>query len=257
MTDPILQINTERGWRGGEQQTLHLAGGLAESHRVVVVGIEGGDLVERALCAGLETVTVPSDRGLGGVRALRALVRSMRPRIVHAHASKSHQLARLATVGSGLPLVVTRRVAFALKRGLVARWKYVHGVAAYGAISNAVRDALMKGGLSTVIACTSFHLLPTLLRSMQRHPADLTHLNLPVDAFLVLHAGALTTEKNHELLFRAWSKIRSRHPHAHLLIAGTGDRDAELKQLASSMSLEGVQYKKCVDWKVEVCEISR
>ena len=186
MTDPILQINTERGWRGGEQQTLHLAGGLAESHRVVVVGIEGGDLVERALCAGLETATVPSDRGLGGVRALRALVRSMRPRIVHAHASKSHQLARLATVGSGLPLVVTRRVAFALKRGLVARWKYVHGVAAYGAISNAVRDALMKGGVDG----DRVHVIPSAADFAAidaASPADLTHLNLPVDAFLVLH----------------------------------------------------------------------
>ncbi|MDP7030112.1 MAG: glycosyltransferase family 4 protein [Phycisphaerales bacterium] len=241
MTGPILQINTEPGWRGGEQQTLHLAQGLAESAAVVVVGLESGALIRRAAAAGLETATVPTDRGLRGVRALRSLVRSLQPEIVHAHASKSHQLARMAGVGSGASLVVTRRVAFPLKRGPVARWKYVRGVAAYGAISQAVRRELMAGGvpadrIAVIPSAEDFAAIDAA------DPADLSELGLPDGAFCVLHAGALTAEKNHELLFAAWPDIKARHPRAHLLIAGAGSREAELKRLAASLSLADIHW---------------
>ncbi len=241
MSGPILQINTERGWRGGEQQTLHLARGLAEAGNVVVVGLEDSDMVARARSAGLETATVPSDRGLGGVRSLKRVLRTLRPRLVHAHASKSHQLARLATAGSRVPLVVTRRVAFPLKRGPVARWKYVQGVAAYGAISTAVRDELVAGG----VAADRIAIIPSAadFAAIDAAPkADLSSLDLPDGADIVLHAGALTSEKNHELLFAAWADIKAAHPTAHLLIAGTGDRESELRHLAASMALDGVHW---------------
>jgi hypothetical protein len=84
VTDPVLQINTESGWRDGEQQMLHLAGGLAESDRVVVVGIEGGDLVECATAQVLRRRRCPRWRaGLAGIGAIHSATN------FHAHASKS------------------------------------------------------------------------------------------------------------------------------------------------------------------------
>ena len=220
---------------------LYLASGLAKYERTIVIGLAGGELVDRAADMGLETVALSSDRGLGGVITLKRAIRSLEPRIVHAHASKAHQLARLAMLGNRLPLVVTRRVAFPLKRGPFARWKYVNGVAAYGAVSAAVKRQLITGGVSAdriavIPDVADFQAIDDV------HAADLTCLSLPDDAIIVLHAGALTAEKNHEMLFDVWANIKAQNASAHLLIAGEGQREQELKELASSMDLGGVHW---------------
>ena len=51
MSGPVLQLNTQAGWRGGEQQTLHLACGMDGDR--VVVGRAGSELLRRACKEGL------------------------------------------------------------------------------------------------------------------------------------------------------------------------------------------------------------
>jgi hypothetical protein len=52
----ILQINSERGWRGGERQTLLTSLGLRErGHEVEVLVRAGGVLETRAQSEGLRT----------------------------------------------------------------------------------------------------------------------------------------------------------------------------------------------------------
>jgi glycosyltransferase involved in cell wall biosynthesis len=239
MSGPVLQLNTQAGWRGGEQQTLHLARGMAGER--IIVGRAGSELLRRASKEGLAVESLPSDRGVLGVLALRRLVRRLKPSVVHAHASKAHQLARLAMMGIRVPLVVTRRVEFPLSRGAVTRWKYCAGIAAYGAISNSVRDALMKGGVDgdrvhVIPSAADFGSIDATL------PAKLTELDLPEDAFIVLHAGALNPQKNQDMLLRVWAALEHRYSHVHLLIAGAGEREAELRSLASELSLTRVHW---------------
>jgi hypothetical protein len=71
-------------------------------------------------------------------------LKAWRPDLVHAHDARAHAVALAALVGRRtIPLVVTRRVAF-VPRG---RIKYGPRVARFIAISNAVKDALVAGGV--------------------------------------------------------------------------------------------------------------
>ena len=63
--------------------------------------------------------------------------------LVHAHDARSHTLASL-TRG---PLVVSRRVAFPLKRSLLSRLKY-RSAARYIAVSNYVKGVLADSGIA-------------------------------------------------------------------------------------------------------------
>ena len=63
--------------------------------------------------------------------------------LVHAHCAKSHTLAALF---ARAPLVVSRRVAFPIKRGLLSRWKYSRPVL-FLAVSNYVAGKLMEAGV--------------------------------------------------------------------------------------------------------------
>ncbi len=241
MTAPVVHVNTQVGWRGGEQQTLHLASGLARTHPVVVVGRSGGDLLDRAQRAGLETRAMRTDRGLGAARCLRAILKELGPRVVHAHASKAHQVARIALWRMSAPLVVTRRVEFPLGRGPFRYWKYCRGVAAYGAISESVRSALVAGGVS----CDRIQVIPSAadFDEISAVPsAEPSEVGLPHGARVVLHVGALNAQKNQDMLLRVWAQLQERYPDAHLLIAGTGSRLHELQAKAADLHLDRIHW---------------
>ncbi len=79
------------------------------------------------------------------VRKLRRLIATWRPALVHAHDPRSHSLALTALVGrrNNIPLVVTRRLPKTPKGAL----RFGGRVACFVAISGAVRDALLRGGI--------------------------------------------------------------------------------------------------------------
>jgi hypothetical protein len=64
--------------------------------------------------------------------------------VVHAHDARAHTLAAIA---GGPPLVVSRRVAFPVKRSLASQWKYSRA-ALYLAVSRFVATQLMEAGVA-------------------------------------------------------------------------------------------------------------
>ena len=143
----ILHIDAGREWRGGQRQVWLLAQGLrARGHEPLVVGIPDSPLLQRLRARGVAVAAVPmrADWDLRAARRIRALVRAWRPDVVHAHDARAHAIAIAALLGFDVPLVVTRRVAFVPKS---VRLKYGKRVSRFIAISDAVRDAMVRGGV--------------------------------------------------------------------------------------------------------------
>lgn len=144
----VLHIDAGREWRGGQRQVHLLATGLREmGHEPLVVTPPGTPLHQRLRAAGIAVAAVPmrNDWDLLAVRRLRRLIRTWEPALVHAHDARGHALALGALVGrrAAPPLIVTRRVPFRPKGKL----KYGARVAQFIAISEAVREALVAGGV--------------------------------------------------------------------------------------------------------------
>ena len=57
------------------------------------------------------------------------------------------------------------------------------------------------------------------------------------DEFVVLHVGNLRRVKNHDFLFAVFAEILKEEPSSHLLLAGGGEREAELKELAKTLGI--------------------
>jgi glycosyltransferase involved in cell wall biosynthesis len=144
----ILHVDAGRSWRGGQRQVFLLATGLRDlGFRTLVVAPTGSPLIKRAERAGLPTyrLTLRGEWDIRSARELRAVAREWGADVVHAHDARSHSIARLALLGSRKTrLVVTRRVAFTPKN---VRLKYRHGIDAFIAISNAVRQVMVKAGV--------------------------------------------------------------------------------------------------------------
>ena len=131
-----LHVDSGREMRGGQWQALYLIERLTDA---VLLARAGSPLFEEAARRKLD------------VRALtfRGLMAAARQAdLVHVHDARSHALAAIAgaAVGGVPPLVVSRRVAFPIKRGFFSLWKYARA-ALYIAVSKYVAARLMDAGI--------------------------------------------------------------------------------------------------------------
>ncbi len=227
MSEPIhiLACNTERGWRGGEHQLLLLARGLRDSDvRCTVLCRADGDLHRRAAADGLPHLAVHCSGGLDP-RLIRAIRRAARRDVdlVHAHTPNTHSAGLIATLGLAVPVVVSRKVTFTIGRGWWARRKYGLRVARFIAVSRAVRQVLVDGGVNADrIDVIPDGVDPGGLAPTRDRDAIRTEFGLADDTIAVLCMAAFTAEKGHAVLLEAWRRVAEIVPQAHLLLAGEG-----------------------------------
>ena len=117
--------------RGGQWQALYLIERLSDA---VLLARAGYPLFEEAARRKLNV------RGLS-FRSLAAAAKQTD--LVHVHDARSHTMAAIVGVA---PLIVSRRVAFPVKRGFFSSWKYARA-ALYLAVSKYVAARLMDAGV--------------------------------------------------------------------------------------------------------------
>jgi len=240
----VMHINTERGWRGGERQTLWLARGLERAgYRSLLVVRPGQPLAARAAEAGLETIPCApgSELDLAAARWIRRAILANGVDIVHAHTAHAVALAAMAVRRTSARMVLTRRTAFRLRSNPFTRWKY-RRAAAMIAISGRVKAALVEGGMSAEL----IEVIPSgvpLDRGVT--PASRAELGVPVDAPLVVMVGALTREKDPVTFVRAVAEARARVSSLHALLVGDGplrgmvETEIERLGIAGTLRLTG------------------
>ena len=225
----ILHVDTERSWRGGQNQVYLLHRGLlAKGVDSLVVCRSHEALAQRLAAEGLPFLTISG--GIGMVmRAAYAVRRRLTPAtIVHAHAAKAHDIARLAVMGTSVPLVATRRVDFVLQPSGRSRWKYGPRLSACVAVSQAVAGVLERGGVPAVRISVIYDGVAPVAATPAR-------AGLPTGRVLVLCAAAFAEHKGHRYLIDAWRHIEAAGLPASLLLAGRGELEAALRRDAADL----------------------
>jgi glycosyltransferase involved in cell wall biosynthesis len=248
----ILHVGTERGWRGGERQTLWLAQGLTRLGDVnLIAAREGEPLASRARESGIEVIPLAPavEADPRAAWALRRAIRDNRIDIVHAHAAHAVTLAALATLGMRVPLVVARRVDFPLRDNAGTRWKYGRA-AAIIAVSQAVADVAARSGVRAPIVVVPDG---TDVRR-PRDPADvalLESLGVPRGAALVVQVAQLVGHKDPLTFVRAIAAAHKRMPRLHALMVGDGplrgDVERAMRELGVEDALHVVGYRTDAD----------
>ena len=240
----ILMLNTEHGWRGGEHQVLLLLRGLAGAAEAVTVCQPGSALEQELARAGLPAHPLAMRGPLhpSAAWAIRRLVHSGAFDLVHAHTSHAHSLAALACLGGKVPLLVTRRVDFPLKRGWFSHWKYVSAVAHYAAVSDAVLRVLAAGGVDAARITTIHDGIDGA-----RFPAGMvsglrSEFAIPAGDIIIGITAQLTDHKDHRTLLDAFARVQSARSDCWLLIVGRGELEHELKDHARDLGLRQVRF---------------
>lgn len=138
----ILQVNTERTWRGGERQTLYTLEGLtSQGIDCQLMALKNSLMHQKAIAMGISVIVVESMTD-----ALKKLS-NLKGKFdcIHAQTGKSHTQCILTKLFHQTPVVYTRRVDF-VPVGLLTRFKYKLTDKVVS-ISNAISSILDKSDM--------------------------------------------------------------------------------------------------------------
>ena len=238
----ILHIDTEHGWRGGERQALWLAAELARrGHRCVVAARSGEPLAKRAAGAGLDVVLCDPLGELDPRAALqlRAAMRRERIDLVHAHTAHAVAAGALATIGTRTPMVVSRRVDFALRPNAGTRWKYGRA-AAIIAVSEAVQRVLIHSGINPSLITVVPDGVDVHRAAAPASADTLVGLGVQPGAPLVVQVAQLVGHKDPINFVRAMAHARRIVPTVQALLVGDGSLRGEVEREIHTLMLDGV-----------------
>jgi glycosyltransferase involved in cell wall biosynthesis len=247
MAEPlsVLHIDTERGWRGGQQQVAYLISHLAGLGVRCLLACRAGEPLHRlAQREGWTTVAV---RGfLSAAAALALTVRRDGVRVVHAHSSRAQNLGLLVQwLAPEVRLVVSRRVDFHRGTDPLSAWKYrTPRVARWLAISRRVsavlaEDGVPAGRIALVHSGVDVGRIAAAAPSPDLRAGLREECGLSGEGVLVGSVGALVPHKDRLTLVRGLAEARRLGAPVWLAIAGEGEERPALEREIAATGLAG------------------
>ena len=213
----ILHVLAERGFSGGENQLLATLDYLrSRGHEQVLVLGSGGRFQEHVQPLGLETHSLKIRHNYDVVAAghLRRCFRRIAPDLIHFACSRSHKIGALASAfGRTLPpRVVTRRMDYPIGNTPFRRWIYGRAVSGVVAISEEVRNAVLKVGVDPARVHLIHEGVDTDrfagLRDPKRRRVARERLGLAESDLFGMTTASLHRRKAHDVLLRAIENLQ-------------------------------------------------
>jgi len=236
----FLFIDTERVWRGGQDQLLTLLQGLRQCGHGIHLICHPNTLLEnhaRGSGIAVHPLRIRSEVDLVFFFRLFFAIRRIRPQILAFNTPKAILLGTLASRFSSVRArIIFRRVNFPLRKGIFTFIKYTWGIDCVIAISESIRLQMQIGGLPsskirTIYEGIDLSLAPRLNRAETRQPGK------PAVAGTVAH---LSPEKGLKYLIEAASLIPEVQKRLRFVVVGDGECLKELEQLVESKGLPGI-----------------
>ncbi|HSG50452.1 MAG TPA: glycosyltransferase [Longimicrobiales bacterium] len=237
-----MHLETGRHLYGGGAQVLHLVRGLVDRDEdPLLVAPDGSGIAREAAARGLPVETLPfsGEGDLAFVGRFRALLKRVRPELVHLHSRRGADTLGLAAARwAGIPVVLSRRVDNR-EAAWVVRLKYPRYRRVI-AISEEIRRVLLSEGVApdlvvTVRSAVDPAKIPHECRNRE---AFLEEMGLPRDARVAGMAAQLIQRKGHHVLLDAVPVVLAAVPRARFLLFGRGPLEAELRRDIAARGLQ-------------------
>ena len=236
----FLFIDSERVWRGGQDQLLALLKGLCRRGHAIHLICQPETLLETRACeCGLlvHPVAIRNDVDPMAFLRLFSVLRHVRADILAFNTPRAILLGTLASrLTSVRARIAFRRVNFPLRSGFLTKLKYTWGIDCIVAISESIRLQLQVCGIPaskirTIYEGMDLSLYPRRTHLKPRNPDE------PVVVGTVAH---LSREKGLDYLVEAASRIPEVHKRLRFIIVGNGDCRQELESHVRGKGLTDV-----------------
>jgi glycosyltransferase involved in cell wall biosynthesis len=218
----ILQVNTEKTWRGGERQTLYnIQGFLQKGHEVELLCRKDYPLHKKA--KELDINIHPVSNGLEAIMYLLKHARYVD--IVHAQTSAAQMYGVISSLAHKTPVVYTRRVDF-VPSGFFTKLKYDR-TTKLTAISSAIKNILENFGQ------TNIEVIPDIAvpKELNKDRATkLVHFRGWHNKKIIASVAALVPHKDPLTMVRAIYHLSQMRDDFMFLHFGEGDLQEEVEK---------------------------
>lgn len=242
----ILHLSGAKGWRGGEQQLLYLAVGLAGMGvKQYFACPEGCELYKRLMAEGFtDIITYKGNPAFnpGFSLRLRKLCRQKGIGMIHTHDAHAHTTAFLSAAlwGNTTPVLVSRRVDFPIGRGYFSKLKYNHAsIRAIICVSEAIRQVMLKD-ITDKTKLFVVHSGIDEKRFPLRAPSGRLHelLGLEPETKIVGNTSALAPHKDYFTFADTAALITETRTDVHFVVIGSGPLENDIKKYVSQKGLD-------------------
>ena len=236
----VCHLDTERSWRGGEQQIFYLAQGLrAAGDENLIAARDGSALFERAKAEGFEVMALNPclPWAPASAFALRRALLKGGFHVLHAHTAHAAAIGALSTWATDISFIVSRRVDFHISHNPLTRWKYGRADRIV-AVSTAVQKVLLQDGIEAG-RVTVVHSGIDPARFLKGERVSRVELGLPLEGPLIGQVAALAPHKDPLNFLRAMALIKESRPDVHGIMVGAGPLEGEVRRELERLGLAG------------------
>jgi glycosyltransferase involved in cell wall biosynthesis len=243
----LFQIDTGREWRGGQRQALLLCREIRKrGYAVTLVAQPGSPLHEKAAAENIPVlpVEVKGETHFGASWKISRAMKREGCALAHFHDAHAVSVGGRAARRAGVPIrVVSRRVDFPLKQNPFSRRKYGRDIDVIVAISEGVKDVLLKGG----IPADRIEIVPSGIDFTPfAEVSDRTFLRREFgfadDDYLVGIVAHLEGHKGHKYLIEAARLLKPRAPKMKFIIVGKGSLELDLEEQTRDLHVDDLVF---------------
>lgn len=226
----ILEINTEKTWRGGERQTFYTVKGLLNlGCTVSAVCLRNSLLAEKMKENNFNLIEVDSQSAL----FFHLLFNSKRYDVIHVQNAKALVWVIFSKLFRSKPVVYTRRVDF-VPKGFFTLWKY-RRTNKIIAISQAIREILEQQGIKGI------EVIPSMVEEQELNKARAEKVIRELGFSgkkIIATTAALVPHKDPETMVNAISELKKLRNDFVFLHFGRGEMMEEMKFMVEKQNFE-------------------
>lgn len=244
MNMTVVHLGSERGWRGGEQQTAYLVEELTKLGINNILVVRKNSTLEN-YCMRHDfkyyTLEYKNSFDICSALKLKSICKKENASIIHMHASKAHSIGVLSSaLGNKTPLVLSRRVDFIPKNNFLTNWKYNHhAIKSILGVSDKITEIMReytRGGkpCKTVYSGIDLARIKPLGASENILRKE---FNISADKLLIGNTAALADHKDYPSFIETIEELIVNNIPVHGFIIGAGELEQQLRALVRAKNL--------------------
>lgn len=238
----VLHIDSEKSWRGGQQQAVYLHEGLLDR------GIKSEFICQ--LNSELSTyfnihklphceIKIRGELDLYAARQVLNVCKSIEANILHAHSAHALSIGLFAKLFcKSVKLIGVRRVDFSINKNFLSRFKYNSKmIDRHVCISEKIKnvmiaDCIEESKLTVIRSGVDLNKFQT------RNDKNLRlKLGIPENAFIVGTVASIVGHKDYPNLIGAAKQVCERFPDVFFVAVGDGELRDDMEKLVESKGI--------------------
>ena len=179
-------------------------------------------------------------------KALRRIIKQLKPDIVYAHSSKAGALARIADLGLKNRVIYNPHGwAFNMQQSAKKKemYKWVEKISAHFCdkivcISDAEKESALREKICKPSKLQVIYNGVDLEEIKNKVPKTRKELHIPEDAFVVGMVGRLSKQKAPDVFVKAAKLIKQKIPNAYFLMVGDGELRDQIEAMIHKFDLD-------------------